>query len=81
MTRRFRALNAASSDGRYRRYRPAPWLETGPNVPLAATGLHAHADTLRYRLGGIRQTAAPDLDDPDQRLASRLELRLLADLR
>lgn len=57
------------------------WLEAGQNVQLAATRLHVHANTLRYRLERIRQTVALDLEDPDQRLATWLELRLLAGLR
>jgi DNA-binding PucR family transcriptional regulator len=33
---------------------------------------------LRYRLRRIRELASIELDDPDQRLATWLELRLIA---
>jgi hypothetical protein len=54
------------------------WLEAGQNVQTAAEGLHVHPNTLRYRLRRIRELAPLDLDDPDQRLATWLELRLIA---
>jgi PucR C-terminal helix-turn-helix domain len=52
------------------------WLEAQQNVQVAAALLHVHPNTLRYRLRRIRETAPVDLDDPDQRLATWLELRL-----
>jgi hypothetical protein len=54
------------------------WLEAGQNVQSAAERLHVHPNTLRYRLRRIREHAPIDLDDPDQRLATWLELRLNA---
>jgi hypothetical protein len=54
------------------------WLEAGQNVQSAAEALHVHPNTLRYRLRRIRELAPIDLDDPDQRLATWLELRLIA---
>jgi DNA-binding PucR family transcriptional regulator len=52
------------------------WLEASQNVQSAAERLHVHPNTLRYRLRRVRQLAPIDLDDPDQRLATWLELRL-----
>lgn len=52
------------------------WLEAGQNVKTAARRLHVHQNTLRYRLRRIREFAAIDLEDGDQRLAAWLELRL-----
>lgn len=54
------------------------WLEAGQNVRTAAEELHVHPNTLRYRLRRVREIAPIDLDDPDQRLATWLELRLIA---
>jgi hypothetical protein len=54
------------------------WLEAGQNVRTAAEELHVHPNTLRYRLRRVRELAPLDLDDPDQRLATWLELRLVA---
>jgi DNA-binding PucR family transcriptional regulator len=54
------------------------WLESGQNVQSAAEKLHVHPNTLRYRLRRVRAIAPLDLDDPDQRLAAWLELRLTA---
>jgi DNA-binding PucR family transcriptional regulator len=56
------------------------WLEAGQNVQSAANRLHVHANTLRYRLRRIREIAPIDLEDPDQRLAAWLELRLRGEL-
>lgn len=53
------------------------WLEAGQNVALAAEHLHVHPNTLRYRLRRIREIAPINLDDPDHRLATWLELRLM----
>ena len=52
------------------------WLEAGQNVHNAAEQLHVHPNTLRYRLRRMREIAPIDLDNPDQRLATWLELRL-----
>jgi DNA-binding PucR family transcriptional regulator len=52
------------------------WLEAQQNVQIAATRLHVHPNTLRYRLRRIAELAPIDLDDADQRLATWLQLRL-----
>ncbi len=54
------------------------WLEAGQGVQAAAARLHVHPNTLRYRLERVRQLVTIDLDDPDKRLATWLELRLLS---
>ena len=45
----------------------------------AATALHVHPNTLRYRLGRAQQIADIRLDDPEERLALMLLVRLLDD--
>jgi DNA-binding PucR family transcriptional regulator len=76
------ALRELIEHDRERRGELAPsllaWLEAGQNVQTAAEGLHVHPNTLRYRLRRIRELAPIELDDPDQRLATWLELRLIA---
>jgi hypothetical protein len=54
------------------------WLESGQSVAEAAARLHVHPNTLRYRLRRFSELAGLDLDDPDERLAVWLELRLTA---
>jgi hypothetical protein len=54
------------------------WLESSQNFQAAADRLHVHPNTLRYRLRRIQELAPVDLADPDQRLATWLELRLTA---
>ena len=52
------------------------WLDEMGDVNRAATRLGVHHNTLRYRLQKIRGLPGIDLDDPEQRLALQLELRL-----
>ncbi|GAA5117874.1 PucR family transcriptional regulator [Pseudonocardia adelaidensis] len=54
------------------------YLESFGDVVGAATRLHVHPNTLRYRLRRIRELTGLDLDDPDARLAVGLQLRLTA---
>jgi hypothetical protein len=53
------------------------WLEADQNVQAAATRLHVHPNTLRYRLRRGAEIANIDLSDPDQRLAAWLQLRAM----
>ncbi|MSZ77305.1 MAG: hypothetical protein F2667_09395 [Actinobacteria bacterium] len=53
----------------------AAWLRHDRDTVAAATTLHLHPNTLRYRLRRVRELAGIDLDDPRQRLV--LELMLL----
>lgn len=54
----------------------AGYLEAFGDVGRAATALHIHKNTLRYRLRRISEVAGLDLDDPDTRFAVMIELRL-----
>lgn len=51
------------------------WLEHGRNVPAAAETLSVHPNTLRYRLGRVREMTGLDLSDPDALLLTALLLR------
>jgi DNA-binding PucR family transcriptional regulator len=46
------------------------------DVALAADCLGVHPNTFRYRLHRIMELAGLDLEDPDERLAVELRLRL-----
>ena len=46
------------------------------DVPAAAKALDVHPNTLRYRLRRISEFSGIDLNDPQQRLAAELQLRL-----
>jgi DNA-binding PucR family transcriptional regulator len=52
------------------------YLESFGDVLGAARSLDVHHNTYRYRLQRLRQLPGIDLDDPDQRLALMLQLRL-----
>jgi len=51
------------------------WLDAHGDVSLAAETLHVHAQTVRYRLAGLRDTFGTALDDPGTRLEIALALR------
>jgi DNA-binding PucR family transcriptional regulator len=52
------------------------WFDTGGSVSAAAARVHVHVNTFRYRLRRIAAVSGIDLDDPDERLALELQLRL-----
>jgi hypothetical protein len=52
------------------------YLENGLNVAAAASVLHLHPNTLRYRLRRASELFELALDDPDGRLAAWMFLRL-----
>jgi DNA-binding PucR family transcriptional regulator len=52
------------------------WLDSFGNVNEAAAAVHVHPNTFRYRLRRLCEISGLDLDDPDQRLAVMLQLRL-----
>jgi sugar diacid utilization regulator len=52
----------------------AAWLDHPGEPSRAAKALHVHANTLRYRMARIADTAGLDLTDPVVRLAVRLQL-------
>ena len=51
------------------------WLRHDANVPAAAAELHVHAQTVRYRLGILRELLGGALDDPDARFELEAALR------
>ncbi|MDR6975872.1 hypothetical protein J2X68_002560 [Streptomyces sp. 3330] len=55
----------------------AAYVDAGGDVPEAARRLVVHANTLRYRLGRIRERYGVDPDDPDTRLLLTVATRLL----
>jgi hypothetical protein len=56
----------------------AAWLDAQGHVRTAAQALHVHVQTLRYRLGQLRELLGEDLDDPRGRLELALALRIAA---
>ncbi|MET8164393.1 helix-turn-helix domain-containing protein [Streptomyces sp. NPDC005329] len=55
----------------------AAYFDAGGDVSEAARRLVVHANTLRYRLGRVRERYGVDLDDPDTRLLLTLAARLV----
>ncbi|HSK24578.1 MAG TPA: helix-turn-helix domain-containing protein [Egicoccus sp.] len=52
------------------------YLDAFGDVPKAARALDVHPNTFRYRLRRVVEIAGLDLDDPVERLAAELQLRL-----
>jgi hypothetical protein len=52
----------------------AAWLDHPGEPSRAARAIHVHPNTMRYRMNRISDLAALDLDDPQVRLALRLQL-------
>jgi hypothetical protein len=52
------------------------WLDHRGRVEETATALGVHAQTVRYRLGQLRERFGARLDDPDERLGLSLALRV-----
>ena len=53
----------------------AAWLDHQANVPQVAEALHVHPQTVRYRLGQLRELFGERLEDPDTRFELSLALR------
>lgn len=53
------------------------YLRTFGDVPTAAREVSVHPNTFRYRLQRLREISGLDLTDPDERLVTELQLRLL----
>lgn len=53
------------------------WLDAFGDVRAAAAALFIHPNTLRYRLRRISELIDLDLNDPEQRFAAMLQLRIL----
>ena len=51
------------------------WLDAHGDVGEAATRLHVHPQTVRYRLARLKESFAGALDDPVARLEVALALR------
>jgi hypothetical protein len=56
----------------------AAWLDAQGEVRPAAEKLHVHAQTVRYRLGRLRDYLGTALDDPQARLELAIALRVRA---
>jgi DNA-binding PucR family transcriptional regulator len=53
------------------------WLDNLGDVRAAASSLHVHVNTFRYRLRRLKEIAQIDLANPDTRFGLMLQLRLL----
>jgi hypothetical protein len=53
----------------------AAWLDHQGNVPRAAEALHVHPQTVRYRLGQLRELFGAALDEPGARFELALAVR------
>ena len=51
------------------------WLDHQGKVPEIAAALHVHPQTVRYRLGRLRECFGSALDDPEDRFELALVLR------
>jgi len=65
----------ATNDGSYIETLRA-YLDHFGDVPSAARSLEVHPNTFRYRVRRLGEVADLDLEDPDERLAIELQLRL-----
>ena len=52
------------------------WLDAFGDVAAAAAAAYVHPNTFRYRLKRVAEVGEIDLDDPRQRFAAMLQLRL-----
>ncbi len=78
LARRALAPLDALSPGARERLRDtlAAWLDAQGHARTAADALHVHVQTLRYRLGRLREVFGDALDDPQRRLELALALRI-----
>ncbi|MEV7908046.1 helix-turn-helix domain-containing protein, partial [Streptomyces anulatus] len=54
------------------------WLDNFGDTVRAATAVHVHPNTFRYRLRRLAEVAGLDLEDADERFAAMLQLRLMS---
>jgi DNA-binding PucR family transcriptional regulator len=54
----------------------AAWLDAHGEARPAAAALHVHVQTVRYRMGQLRDLLGDALDDPGARLELALALRV-----
>jgi DNA-binding PucR family transcriptional regulator len=52
------------------------WLESADNAGAAASRLHVHPQTVRYRLRQLTELFGDGLNDPDARFALQVALRV-----
>jgi DNA-binding PucR family transcriptional regulator len=52
------------------------WLESADNAGVAASRLHVHPQTVRYRLRQLTELFGDGLSDPDARFALQVALRV-----
>ncbi|MFD1050894.1 helix-turn-helix domain-containing protein, partial [Kibdelosporangium lantanae] len=52
-------------------------LDAFGDVIAAASALHVHPNTFRYRLRRLTEISGLDLTDPDARFAAMLQLRVV----
>jgi hypothetical protein len=75
--RRLAPLDALPSSARERLLDTLrAWLDAHGEARPAAAALHVHVQTVRYRLGQLRDLLGDSLDDPDARLELALALRV-----
>jgi DNA-binding PucR family transcriptional regulator len=55
------------------------WLDTHGDTVAAAQMLHVHPNTFRYRLRRASEVGVVDLEEPRERFALNLQLRLFGD--
>ncbi|MEV7678338.1 helix-turn-helix domain-containing protein [Streptomyces sp. NPDC088341] len=55
------------------------WLDAFGDVTAASAAAYVHPNTFRYRLRRLAEVGGLDLDDPDERFAATLQLRLHRD--
>ena len=55
----------------------AAWLDHQGNVPQVAEALQVHPQTVRYRLGQLRELFGEALEDPEARFELALAVRAI----
>ena len=74
--RRLAPLDELTAAGRARMEETAlAFVQRGGNAAAMARALHLHPQTIRYRLGRLRELFGDDLSDPDARFELELALR------
>ncbi len=74
--RRLAPLDDLTPAGRARMEETAlAYVQHGGNAAAMARALHLHPQTIRYRLGRLRELFGDDLADPDARFELELALR------
>ncbi|MGB3375956.1 MAG: helix-turn-helix domain-containing protein [Microbacterium sp.] len=53
------------------------WLDAFGDVNAAASGVHVHPNTFRYRLRRLAEVGGIDLADPESRFTAMLQLRVI----